>query len=401
MRFALFALLLLVTGCASTPPPVVRGATVEQRAPVTILVSMDAFRPDYLGRAETPNLTRLAEGGASAAMIPSFPTKTFPNHYTIVTGLRPDRHGIVGNKMRDPAHPGKTFTMASDESWWWDEAEPIWVAAERAGIRSATQSWPGSVAAIRGVRPEDWTAHADEITSRQRADVIIDWLRRPAATRPKLLTLYLQKVDDVSHDFGPHAVETMAAVREVDAAIGYLVEQLRVLGQPANLVVVSDHGMAETSRERVVRLDHIADPKSFEVLDEGVYAAIYPVGGREAEARKLLGRHGHAGCWTPEQIPARYHYGRNPRVPPILCLADVGWLVYAKDKDEIDRGNHGYDNADPAMRAVFIANGPAIRSAGRLPEFDNVDVYPLLRGLLKLPPAQGLDGDDRLLALLR
>jgi len=414
----------LMSGCAAYPytppalPPVTAAApspasamtmATEAKAPVTILVSIDGFRADYLTRGLTPYLSHLAATGASGVMRPSFPSKTFPNHWTLVTGVVPDRHGIVANNFVDPARPGERFTMASDQPYWWNAAEPLWVTAEKAGIPTATMFWPGSNVAWGGVkqagdhgaveggtRPRDWQQFNGAVSDRQRVDGIIDWLRRPAATRPRFLTLYFDEVDSAGHNDGPDSPQVDAALRSVDTAIGQLLAGLAALDQPANLVVVADHGMAATSSDRVVALDQLVDPADYQLIEDGPFAAIQPVPGHEAALeRRLLGHHDHVDCWRRNQIPARFHYGRNPRVAPYFCLADAGWLIKAKRPDTpFAGGTHGYDNADPSMAALFIANGPAFRAGVRLAPFDNVAVAPLLRDLIGLPPGRGLDGSD-------
>jgi predicted AlkP superfamily pyrophosphatase or phosphodiesterase len=394
MRFLILSLLALLSACVSRPPaPMPRPA----QQPVTILISIDAFRPDYLHRGLTPQLDALADGGVSAAMRPSFPSKTFPNHYTLVTGLRPDRHGIVGNKMEDPARPGQLFTMASKEPFWWRGGEPIWVSAERAGIRTAAMFWPGVEAPYEGIQPHDWKPYDETVSGRARVDQLLAWLRRPANERPRFATLYFDIVDDNTHHHAVGSAEGNAAIRQVDADIGYLSAELARMGQPANLVIVSDHGMAPSSPQRVVMLDTFANPADYRVIEDGAIVSAYPLPGHEAAAeRAFFGRHDHLRCWKPHDIPARFHFGRNPRVPPIFCLPDEGWLAFAKPPTKaIDLGSHGYDNDLPSMRALFIANGPAFAGGKRLPVFDNVDVYPLLRDLIALPAARDVDGDDR------
>jgi predicted AlkP superfamily pyrophosphatase or phosphodiesterase len=390
------------------------GATAQKHAstkpPVTILVSIDGFRADYRGRGVTPNLEALAKGGVSAAMRPSFPSKTFPNHWTLVTGVRPDRNGIVSNNMEAAERPGGKFTMDdSKDPFWWNAAEPLWVTAEKAHLRTATMFWPGSNVAwggtmaqswpneiTGGTRPEDWWPFDMKVDARQRVDGVIDWLRRPAATRPRFVTLYFDTVDSAGHSFGPDAPETTAAVADVDRTIGHLVAELRALGQPANLVIVADHGMAGTSYTRTIAMDKVADPADYRLFESGPFASLYPVPGHEAALEKaLLAPHEHLQCWRKGEIPARLHYGANPRVPPYLCLAETGWLtVKTAPTHEGDRGNHGYDNRAPEMLALFVANGPGIRAAGTLPSFDNVDIAPLIRDLLHLPAGTNLDGDD-------
>lgn len=396
-------------GPANAPAPPATGALAasEARAPVTILISIDGFRPDYLDRGVSPVLGRLAAEGVTGPMRPSFPTKTFPNHWTLVTGLVPDRHGIIGNTMEDPANPADRFTMATTDARWWNAAEPIWVTAERAGIRTATFGWPGSAAAWGatevdgeeqgGIRPSDWWPFADTLSPDRRVRAVVDWMRRPAATRPRFVTLYFDEVDHAGHDAGPDSPAVSTAVAQVDAALGELARELAALGQPTNVVIVADHGMAATSSDRVIALDTLIGASDARVVEQGTYASLTPLPGREAVvAAALLRPHPHMQCWRREGIPARLHYGRNPRVPPILCLAEPGWLVQKSAPPKpFAGGNHGYDNAATSMRALFIANGPAFRRGVRLRVFDNTAVAPLLRDLLGLPAGTGLDGSDK------
>jgi predicted AlkP superfamily pyrophosphatase or phosphodiesterase len=297
--------------------------------------------------------------------------------------------------------------MASDDPFWWNATPPIWVDAERAGIRTAVMFWPGSNVAwggrrerewpratTGGTRPQDWQNYAEAVTDTQRVNALLDWLRRPATIRPRFLTLYFEAVDTAGHRYGPRDARTAAAVAQVDRAIGQLVDGLQALGQPANLVIVADHGMAETSPHRVVALDRIAAPGDYRLIEHGAYAAIAPQPGREAAlAAALLRPHPHMQCWRKSDLPARFHYGANPRVPPIICLAELGWLIEPRMPTVMnDRGAHGFDHEAPDMAALFIANGPAFRPGARLPSFDNVDIYPLLARLVGVTPHPN-DGD--------
>ncbi|AQR73841.1 ectonucleotide pyrophosphatase/phosphodiesterase [Sphingomonas sp. LM7] len=407
------ALAALLQACVAAPGmQPTSAASVETRAPVTILISIDGFRPDYLDRGVTPVLSRLAAEGARGAMRPSFPSKTYPNHWTLVTGLRPDRHGLVANKMEDPARPGETFTMKSDDPFWWSAAAPIWLDAERAGIRTATQFWPGSNIAIGGTkkkadewetiggeRPSDWQQFNQSVSGTQRVAGILDWVRRPAAIRPRFLTLYFDAVDEAGHDFGPGDARTLEAVAGVDRHIGELVAGLAAQHQPANLVIVADHGMAPTSSDRVVVLGDVVPLEDVRVLETGAFVTLAPTPGNAAAVEKaLLTSHPHMQCWRRGAFPARFHYGTNVRVAPIFCLAETGWQIEkAAPSEPATGGNHGYDVYAPEMAALFIGHGPAFRPA-TLPAFDNVDVYPLLRGLLGLGPKAGVDGTDAVFA---
>lgn len=377
--------------------------------PLVILISIDGFRPDYLARGVTPTLARLAAEGASGAMRPSFPSKTFPNHYTLVTGLRPDRHGIVDNTMRDPVIPGVVFSMGNKaavaDRQWWDGGVPVWVSAERAGVKSGTMFWPGSEAAIQGVRPSLWRPFDQSVKADLRTDQVLAWLDLPKDERPRFVTLYFDDVDTAGHIHGPASPQVNPALERVDAAMKRLVDGLKARGLAANLVIVADHGMAETSRERVIVLDDILSPEVGTAQGWGAFLALYPAAGREADAETALLRpHDHMECWRKADIPARFRYGKNPRVAPLFCLPTTGWEIQQRARLAAVRpiaGAHGYDNFSPDMLAVFIGHGPAFRRGKRPAVFDNVDVYPLLMRLTGLKPEPS-DGDlDELRPVLR
>lgn len=401
LRPIVFLLALLLAACATTAERAPR--------PLTILISIDGFRPDYLDRGVSPVLSRLAAEGARGVMRPSFPSKTFPNHYTLVTGLRPDRHGVVENTIEDPAIPGVTFKMSNlaavQDRRWWDQGEPIWVAAERAGVVSATMFWPGSEAAIRGVRPTHWRRFDQSVPPQGRVDQVLAWLDLRAAQRPGLVTLYFDDVDTAGHNFGPDSRELEAAVARVDAALGQLTEGLKARGIGANIVVVADHGMAHVPEANRIYMDDVLPKAAYRTLTAGAFMTIYPAEGREAEVDAALIRpHANMQCWRKAEMPARFHYGRNPRVAPYFCLPQTGWRLSTRDyrPSKPEPGMHGFDPHSPDMAAIFVAHGPAFRAGAVLPTFDNVSVYPLLARLVGVRPAVN-DGDmgDTLPALTR
>jgi len=395
--YSLFS--LVMAGCVSQSQQAPVAQVDNSNYRPVILVSIDGFKPEYLERGVTPTLNALAKDGVRAEnMRPSFPSITFPNHYTLVTGLRPDHHGIVANTMDDKNIAGVRFKMSNKEAVldrrWWDGAEPVWVTAEKNQVKTGIMFWPGSEAAIHGVRPSAYKAFDETVTPAARVDTVLGWVEQPAATRPGFLTIYFDQVDHAGHDFGPDTKEVTAAAATVDAAIARLVDGLRARNINANIVIVSDHGMAATSPQRTIQLDQIAQPANYDVVVYGSFAGIQPKAGQEdTVAAALLKTHEHMQCWKKENIPARYEYGKHPRVPRFICSADVGWLVVpdAKAAAKANSGAHGYDNLSKEMQALFIANGPAFRKATVLPAFDNVDVYPLLMKLIRVP-AQPSDG---------
>ncbi|MDB5448910.1 MAG: type phosphodiesterase/nucleotide pyrophosphatase family protein [Phenylobacterium sp.] len=376
---------LALAACATVPPP--------PPAPLTILISIDGFRSDYLDRGVTPTLFALAAHGVRGTMRPSFPSKTFPNHYALITGLRPDRSGIVDNTIYDPAIPGVKFSMSdkstTGDARWWNEATPIWVTAERAGLPTAVMFWPGSDAPIQGVRPSRWMPFNQALPAAARTDQLLAWLDVPAAQRPRFGTLYFDEVDTAGHDFGPDSAEVNAAAARTDAAIARLTDGLKARGIAANLVIVADHGMAATPPDQKIFVDDLLPTDAIRPVTMGAFMSLSAVPGREAQVEAaLLKPHPRMQCWRKADIPARYHYGRNPRVPPYFCLPQTGWTItthsYRPKKPEV--GNHGFDPYAPEMAAVFVANGPAFRPGARPPVFDNVDVYPLVARLIGVKP---------------
>jgi len=385
-----------VASCAGAPQSALTSPIVEQAAQTTrpdlvILVSIDGFSPDYLGKGQTPVLDGLVAGGAFGSMRPSFPSVTFPNHYTLVTGLHPDHHGVVGNRFTD-AQLG-AFTMASKESGFWDQGEPIWVTAEKAGVRTGTMFWPGSEVEIHGVRPSQWAPFDQGMPADARVDRLLSWLDLPVDQRPKLETLYFDIVDTAGHRNGPDAPETLAAAASVDASMARLIEGLKARGlyDRTMLVVVSDHGMAATSPDRVVWIDDIIDPAALKIGYGGAVLTADPAPGREAEVQqKLVGRHPHMECWNKADVPARLVYGSNPRVAQIVCLVETGWLTATRDRPVTRAGGaHGYDNQAPEMAAIFIAHGPGVVAGRRLTDMDSVDVQPFLARMLGIAAPAG------------
>ena len=385
----LIAALALVLFC--TP------AQAQPKPPLMILLSIDGFRADYLDRGLTPTLSMLARTGAHAkGMRPSFPTLTFPNHYTLVTGQRPDHHGIVDNDMWDNSI-GQKFTMSAKtegDPRWWDEAKPLWVTASEQGRITAAAGWPGEEVAIDGKRPNYLDPWSSDRPAEQAVAVSLNWLDMPARYRPSLQFLYFYEVDHAGHDFGPDSPEVNAALRKVDAAVAALVAGLKArnLYDGTNLVIVADHGMIATPPSQFQVIDDLVPPTIGIVRTAVSLAGIDPMPGQDAAlARILLSPHPHFQCWRKTALPPAFHYGRNARVPQFVCLNAPGWRFRTRDETEHDKnknkGNHGYDPADPRMAALFLAHGPAFAPGVTLPVFDNVDVYPLLAKITGLTPA--------------
>ncbi len=342
----------------------------------------------------------MRRGVRAENLIPSFPTKTFPNHYTIVTGLYPGHHGMVANTVRDPA-TGRTFVRTNvaevrDPMWW--GGEPIWVTAQRNGRTAAAMFWPGSEAPIGGILPRYWKPYDAGFPPEQRVDQVLQWLDLPPGDRPALINLYFSDVDSAGHDYGPDSREVQDAIERVDGYLGRLFRGLeqRGIATDVNVIVLSDHGMAAVDRTRVVVLDDYVAAGDVDVVDINPTLGIVAAAGKdEAVYASLVRAHPRLRVFRPKTTPEEWHFRDHPRIPPIVGVADEGWQVLRRaTMNQIlsgtipgERGNHGYDPALMSMRGLFVAAGPAFKSAATVPAFQNIHIYNLLADVLGVPPA--------------
>lgn len=402
-RFALLVAAILIVAADAGP-------RAQPGDPIVVLVSFDGWRWDYIDRANVPNLKRLAARGVRAKeLVPSFPSLTFPNHYTLVTGLYPGHHGIVSNTMSTPSMAQKfslTSSAVRDAAWW--GGEPVWVTAIRQQRRAMDMFWPGSEAPIGGIRPTRWWPFDGSVPNATRVSRVLDWLALPDGERPNLVTLYFQEVDHIGHVSGPDSPEVREAAAHLDDALGQLLAGIERLGltNRTNLVVVSDHGMAPHADDQMIFLDSAIDPTTINVIETGELFQAAPPPGRESDAgsietlyRSLHGRLPHLTVYKRDEIPARYHYREHPHVSPIVGVPDEGWIVTTREREarrkpdaDPRRGTHGYDPALRSMHALFVAAGPGVRDGILAEPFENIHVYDFLCGLLKVAPAKN-DGD--------
>lgn len=402
------ALLVVVAGVACRTTPRTRPAA-SSATPTVIMLSLDGWRWDYHTKAKLPALQRLIDGGVRAeGLVPAFPSKTFPNHYTLVTGLYPGHHGVIGNTMMDPGIAGR-FTLADREqvgnaAWW--GGEPLWNAVIRQGGLAAALFWPGSEAPIGGGRPSEWAVYDESLSNRSRVDRLLEWLDRPVAERPALLLSYFSDVDDAGHRFGPDSRQLRAALIRVDRAIGRLLAGLdaRGLSGQVNVVLVSDHGMAAISPARVIVLSDYLDLSTVDVVDVNPNLAIVPkTVSAEDVYRRLAGAHPHLRVYRKAETPPEWRFRDHPRVPAIVGVADEGWSIARRHLNAtawFSRGNHGYDPQVRSMHGLFVASGPAFRRGAVVPAFENVSVYGVLAGVLGVTPAPN-DGDPAVADRLR
>ncbi|MFQ5606005.1 MAG: ectonucleotide pyrophosphatase/phosphodiesterase [bacterium] len=365
---------------------------------IVILISFDGMRWDYPEITDTPNFDFVIKSGVRAqALIPCFPIKTFPNHYTIVTGLYPENHGIVANNMYDSEMDAKfkiSDRMAVQDPRWWG-GEPIWVTAEKAGLTTAAFFWLGTEAKIQGRQPTYWYPYDGRIPNEARIDQLLNWLDLPKPHRPALLMAYFSVLDDVGHDYGPNSPEIAQAIAYVDSLLGRLLQGLeaRALLNKVNLILVSDHGMAEVSPERAIFLEDYIDLATVQVIDWSPVLALNPKPGMlETVYNRLLHAHPHLQVYRKETIPARLHYRNHPRIPALIGVADEGWTITTHQAlrnkpSKLKGGDHGYDKSLPSMGGIFIARGPAFRSNLKVDAIENIHIYNLLAHILDIEPA--------------
>lgn len=352
-----------------------------------VLVSMDGFRWDYAKQFKLQNLKQIASEGVHAkSMKPSYPSKTFPNHYSIVTGLYPDHHGIINNVFYDAAL-NESFSLSSDaktDSRYYG-GNPIWNLAEQQGVKTASFFWPGSDIDKRN--PSYFKKYDSKIPYGARIDTVLKWLQLPEKQRPHLVTLYFDEPDHTGHNFGPLSTETKKAVIKMDSIMGALSRRLDQLeiGKKINLIIVSDHGMASISNDKKVTVLDYLKPEWL-----GYKAVVNPIMSLQAKAgcqdsiAKALKKVPHIKFWKSTEVPKRLHYGTNPRVHDFVIEAKKGYSLVSKESQNIKGGTHGYDNNEKDMHAIFYAKGPAFKLDKTVKTFQNVSVYPLIAHILGL-----------------
>jgi len=368
--------------------------TTKQDQPYLVVLSLDGFRWDYTQNARTPTLDSLKSAGVIAESLkPSYPTKTFPNHYSIATGLYPDHHGLVDNNFH-ATDLGREYSMkvreaVEDGSFY--GGEPIWVTAEKQDVKSATFFWVGSEAEIQGVRPSFWYKYDYSIPFNARIDSIVNWLSLPETKRPHLIMWYYSEPDHTGHEAGPESEETRLLIEELDTYLDDFFMQMRKLPvfDQLNFIITSDHGMNATSNDRRIVMEQILDTSKIKFID-GITpnVNIKVKDGMLDDVFARLQAEPHLQAWKHGELPARLHYGTHVRTHDISMVADPGWtFVNAKYPDAIG-GAHGYDNNLKDMHAIFYAAGPAFKSNYTHPTFENVNLYVLFAEILNIKPVE-------------
>jgi predicted AlkP superfamily pyrophosphatase or phosphodiesterase len=383
----------------------------QQKKPYVVMISFDGFRAEYLDRLSLPNFDRVMQRGVrSRGMIPVYPSKTFPNHFSLVTGMYSETHGLVGNRFWD-SQRNAAYSMADTNAVWdatWYRGEPIWATAEKQGMVAASFFWVASEAAVGNVRPTLWKRYDGRVANNTRVDSVLAWLAMPAERRPHMITMYFSTLDNAGHDAGPLSTRVDSAARQVDATLGRLldgIDRLPEVKDQVYMVLVADHGMSETSPRWYVGLDTLVDTAGVQLGEAGPLANLHVQGGaaRATALRDSINRRMKFGrAYLRADVPAYLHYSKDPRIGEIVVVMNDHWQIGMSNRPAREGGNHGWDPTFPNMHALFVASGPGIPAGKVIPTFENVDVYPWITGLLGLKPAKGIDGKaGRLAKLIR
>lgn len=393
---------LALTACQQLDP------TPENKL---LLISFDGFRYDYLSKVETPNFDSLAAEGVKAeGLIPVFPTKTFPNHYTITTGLYPENSGLIGNTMYDPKWEEwyRIRDRKAVQNGKWYSGEPIWNTLEKQGLRTGTLFWVGSEADIQEMRPTFWKPFDGSMPEKARIDTVVKWLNYPGGRAVDFATLYFELVDTQGHRHGTDSDSLKNAIRKADRLIGYLKNRMQDAGlwDKTNILIVSDHGMTDLSADRIIRLDSIIDTSDVERVIWGPMTMIQPKDDAlEKVYQSLKSKQKHYRVFKKEKLPGRFHLDHH-RVTDIVMIADLGYTILDENYEprflvSLPQATHGYDNSQQAMHAFFLARGPAFREAATTRAFKNVHLYELMNHLMNTNPAPNDGSLDSVRVLLK
>ncbi len=379
---------------------IISGSIFAENDQYVLVVSMDGFRADYLEKTDTPNFDKMAKNGVhSEGLIPVFITKTFPNHYSIATGMYAESHGLIANSFF-ASDLGKHYSIRDRESVEngnFYGGEPIWVTAERQGVKTASYFWVGTEAAIAGVHPSIWKRYDQKVPFDDRIDSVMTWFSLPILHRPRLVMLYFHEPDWTGHEYGPNSVETVKQIQIMDGIIGTIMKKAKKLSiaDKLNVLIVSDHGMTEVHPEQTIDLSAYADLSGVTTTGAG------PTVFLSAESSKRLTyvynelqQLPNAQVYWKREIPDRWHFRDHERIPEILIIADEGWTLMPMGHGPgMYKGTHGYDNNLTSMNAIFVAEGPAFKSGYSREPFENIHIYPILVHILGLEPYAKIDGN--------
>jgi alkaline phosphatase D len=402
--YVIILIMIMVLSCVNNSDK--KEKVSEQ--PYLVVLSLDGFRWDYCEKANTPVLDSLAKVGSVAESVkPSFPTKTFPNHYAIATGLYPDNHGIVLNNFYAPDLK-KDYAVRDRNAVQNGEfynGTPIWNAAENNGVKALSLFWVGSSADIQGKRPSYWFTYDKQLSLDSRIDTLVKYLSEPEDKRPHFLMWYYYEPDSKGHEFGPNSEEVVQEVEKLDNFLGRFFTAMRKLPiyNKLNFIITSDHGMGELSPDREIFIDEIVDTALIDFVDGG--NPIMNIKAKDGKVDVILSNLNNSGknlkAWKHGELPERLHYGNNIRTHDITVVADSSWSIGWSWKPYKGYGTHGYDNNNKDMHAIFFAAGPAFKVNHIQPQFNNVDIYSLMAKVIEIEAPMNDGNFDNVKGMLK
>jgi len=388
----------------------------QEKEPIVIMISLDGFRYDYVERFQPENLKRfIAEGTAAEALIPSFPTKTFPNHYTIATGMLPEHHGLVDNSFYEP-FKDQVYTMGNRDivqDGYWYGGTPIWVLAEENGIKAASYFFVGSEAPVKGIRPSEYFDYDGDVPNLTRVSKVFEWLQLPDTERPRMITLYFSDMDNVGHAYGPSNDEKLKAqLEKLDRELGALFEGIKSFDLPISIILVSDHGMGDVEKSNLINLDQLMEGIEARVVNNGALAHIHLKNPADKQAAMDLIR-SRSPQISIDDFSQNSNYTNTSKYPQrfgdFIILPEFGYYLAdnrgmmryqnnsARLKTEVF-GEHGFSPKNQEMHGIFYAKGPRIKAGNQIKPFQNIHIYPLLCELLGLEIPAEIDGRKEVLA---
>jgi len=403
----LFVIIIGIIGCST------KQNEPSHRPNPVLLISFDGFRYDYFSKTATPNLDHFtAEGVKAGGLIPVFPTKTFPNHYSIATGLYPENSGLVGNTMYDSEFEEwyRIRDRKAVENAKWYSGEPIWNTVEKQDLKAGTLFWVGSEAAVQNRQPSYWKRYDGRMPQKARIDTVVKWLSDPDKKRVDFTTLYFADVDGAGHRYGLHSDSLTAAISRADTLLGYLRSQLQQknLWENINILIVSDHGMTPLAEDKTIPLESIVDTAMVKrLVTTGPVAMMEPKDGQvETVYIQLKKNEKYYRVYKKENLPERYHLKNNRRIPSIVVVADLGYMImkeqYRKSfVESLPSAMHGFDNKEKAMQGIFLARGPAFRQNFTVGQFENIHIYELMTHLLGIESAANDGSLDSVKVMLK
>ncbi len=387
----------------------------QEKEPIVILISLDGFRYDYVERFQPENLSKFVKEGTSAeALIPSFPSKTFPNHYTIATGMLPEHHGLVDNSFYEP-FKDQVYSMGNRDivqDGYWYGGTPLWVLAENNGMKAVSYFFVGSEAPVQGIRPSEYFDYDGRVPNLTRISKVFEWLQSPDTERPRLIALYFSDMDDVGHAYGPSNNEKLQErLTKLDHELGALIEGVKSFDLPINLIFVSDHGMSDVKKDRLINLDELTEGIDARVVNNGALAHIHleDKADKKSAIELIQSRSAHVSIDDLEKNENYTDVSRYAqRIGDFLILPELGYYLAdnrgmmryqnraAMLKTEVF-GEHGFSPKNKEAWGIFYASGPQIEAGLQIPPFQNIHIYPLICQILGLPIPEGIDGKAEVL----